>query len=161
MKKTAKKKILRVKQPSRGKLSVRKVTSKSSLVRKPGLEKKAPDPARALALLCADMIQSKRGFDITILNVSKDLQITDYFVICSGHNKKQNQAIAYNFLENQSKLARYGCSKPGYSALHGYDEGQWIVVDLGAVVVHIFSEPLRKYYDLEFLWSFAPKVKRK
>ena len=116
--------------------------------------------ARALALLCADMIESKRGFDITILNVSKELQITDYFVICSGRNNKQNQAIAYTFLENYSKLAPYGCSKPNYNSLHGFKEGQWIVVDLGAVVVHIFTEPLRKYYDLEFLWSFVPKVKR-
>jgi len=123
--------------------------------------KKAPDTARDLALLCADMIEAKRGFDVTILNVSKDLQITDYFVICSGRSNKQNQAIAYNFLENYSKLAPYGCSKPNYTSLHGYKEGQWIVVDLGAVVVHVFTEPLRKYYDLEFLWSAVPKVKRK
>jgi len=115
---------------------------------------------RALALFCADLIEAKRGFDITIINVSKDLQITDYFVICSGKNSKQNQAIAYNFLESYSKLASYGCSKPNYNSMHGYKEGQWIVVDLGAVVVHVFTEPLRKYYDLDFLWSFAPKVKR-
>ncbi|MFH0888550.1 MAG: ribosome silencing factor [Planctomycetota bacterium] len=113
---------------------------------------------RDFALLCADLIEAKRGFDITILNVSKLLQITDYFIICSGKNKKQNQAIADN-LYNNSKLYQYGY-KPEFSSIHGYQEGLWILVDLGRVIVHIFSEPLRKYYDLEFLWASAPRVKK-
>ena len=153
MKKTKKKLPVRTKASAR-KVAVRHVKAAPRV-------KKAPDTARDLALFCADMIEAKRGFDVTILNVSKDLQITDYFVICSGRSNKQNQAIAYTFLDNYSKLARYGCSKPSYNSMQGFREGQWIVVDLGAVVVHIFSEQLRQYYDLEFLWSAAPKVKRK
>ncbi|MEW6026466.1 MAG: ribosome silencing factor [Planctomycetota bacterium] len=125
----------------------------------PSKSRNKSDSGRALALLCADLIKAKRGTDISILNVSKDLQITDYFVICTGKNKKQNQAIAYTFQDNHSKLAKYGCSKPSYNSMQGFEEGQWIVVDLGAVVVHIFSEQLRQYYDLEFLWSSAPRVR--
>ncbi|MBI5779301.1 MAG: ribosome silencing factor [Planctomycetes bacterium] len=151
MKKTLKKKL-----SGKKKSPVRKVAVKAA-----PRKRQISDSARDLALFCADLIEAKRGFDVTILNVSKDLQITDYFVICSGRNKKQNQAIAYTFLDNYSKLAKYGCSKPSYNSMQGFEEGQWIVVDLGAVVVHIFSEQLRQYYDLEFLWSSAPKVKRK
>jgi ribosome-associated protein len=113
--------------------------------------------SRSFALDCANLIEEKKGFDITILNVSKLLQITDYFIICSGKNKKQNQAIANN-LYNNSKFYQYGYN-PGFSAVQGYQEGLWILVDLGRVIVHVFSEPLRKYYDLEFLWASAPRVR--
>jgi len=113
---------------------------------------------RDFALLCADLIEEKRGFDIAILNVSKVLQITDYFIICSGKNKKQNQAIADN-LYNNSNFYQYAYN-PEFSSVQGYQEGLWILVDLGRVIVHIFAEPLRKYYDLEFLWASAPRVKR-
>jgi ribosome-associated protein len=114
--------------------------------------------SRSFALDCAKIIEEKKGFDISILNVSKLLQITDYFIICSGKNKKQNQAIADN-LYNNPKLYQYGYN-PGFSSIQGYQEGLWILVDLGHVIVHVFSEPLRKYYDLEFLWASAPRVKR-
>lgn len=157
MKKTQKKRTVKKSQPGRKKtVRVRKTPVRIRQVR----ARRPADSARSLALFCADLLKSKRAHDISIINVSKQIQITDYFVICSGSNKKQNQALAYNFIDNAAKLAQFGCSKPGYSSLQGYDEGQWIVVDLGAVVVHIFAEQLRKYYDLDFLWASAPKVRR-
>ncbi|MFH1231379.1 MAG: ribosome silencing factor [Planctomycetota bacterium] len=125
---------------------------------KTNLIKEKNKSVRTFALDCADLIEEKKGFDIAILNVSKLLQITDYFIICSGKNRKQNQAIADN-LYNNSKFYKYGYN-PGFSSIQGYQEGLWILVDLGRVIVHIFSEPLRKYYDLEFLWASAPRVKK-
>jgi ribosome-associated protein len=142
--------------------------TKKTLARKPkpALTKpaKAKTPvranaeSRALALACAKLIEEKRGADIVILDVSKLLQITDYFIICTGQNKKQNQAIADN-LSNNSKLSAYG-HKPEFSSIQGYEEGLWVLVDLGRVVAHIFVEPLRRHYDLEFLWAAAPKIRR-
>jgi ribosome-associated protein len=106
--------------------------------------------SRALALFCADLIKEKKGLDIVILNVKKQLQITDYFVICSARNRKQSQAIAQHI---NSALRKNPCSG------QGYEQGSWIVLDLVEVIVHIFLEPLRRHYDLEFLWSNVPRVR--
>jgi len=114
--------------------------------------------SRALALVCADLIEEKRGADVVILNVAKFIQIADYFIICTGKNKKQNQAIADNIFNN-SKLYKVGYNA-SFTSIQGYEEGLWVLVDLGRVVVHIFIEQLRKHYDLEFLWAAAPKIKR-
>lgn len=134
---------------------------RSTRLAKAGRSKIYPDDnkdSRSFALACAKLIEEKRGVAITILNVAKRIQITDYFIICTGKNKKQNQAIADNLFNNKG-LYKFGYN-PSFSSIQGYEEGLWVLVDLGRVVVHIFVEPLRKHYDLEFLWAAAPRVKR-
>ncbi|MFH1226496.1 MAG: ribosome silencing factor [Planctomycetota bacterium] len=112
---------------------------------------KALDDTRTFAVRCARLASAKKADDISVLNMAKtSLGITDYFVICSGNNKKQNQAIADTLL---SKL------KSQILGVEGYEQGNWIVVDLNSVVVHIFHESLRRFYDLEFLWSDVPRVR--
>ena len=112
---------------------------------------KTVDNTRTFAIGCARLASAKKADDISVLNMIKtSLGITDYFVICSGNNKKQNQAIADQFLSNLKGLIL---------GIEGYEQGNWIVVDLGSVVVHIFHESLRKFYDLEFLWSDVPRVR--
>lgn len=71
-------------------------------------------------------------------------------MICSVKNKKQAQAIAQEMIEKY-KLKLYG--------LEGYEEGTWILLDFGDVVVHLFQEQLREFYNLEFLWSHASRVR--
>jgi ribosome-associated protein len=112
---------------------------------------KSSNGSRAFVIKCARLAASKKAADITALNMAKtSLGITDYFVICSGNNQKQNQAIADQFLMNL---------KGRVLGIEGYEQGNWIVVDLANVVIHIFHESLRRFYDLEFLWSDAPRVR--
>ncbi len=77
---------------------------------------------------------------------------TDYFVICSGANHRQVQAIAN---EIQEKLAAAG-ERP--TNVEGLDNAEWVLMDYGDLVVHVFSEQARAYYDLDRLWRTAKEV---
>jgi ribosome-associated protein len=103
------------------------------------------------ALKCAELAFDKKAFDIRALDISRVSSIADYLVIISGNSDKQNQAIADNI--------RIGLKKYGkIQDIEGLSDGKWIVMDYGDVLVHIFHEPLRGYYDLDGLWSIAPEL---
>jgi len=116
--------------------------------------KKAVD-SRSLeaAIECARIADARRGEDIVVLHIEEKILVTDYFVLVSASNKRQIQAIA---LETKDYLSK----KAGYRTIHveGYEEAGWVLIDCGPVVVHVFREDLRSYYDLEMLWGDAPKV---
>jgi ribosome-associated protein len=78
--------------------------------------------------------------------------ITDYFLICSGGSERQVRAIAdaIDAASGPSGIASLG--------IEGYREGRWILMDYGDVIVHVFSQDTREYYDLERLWANAPKL---
>jgi len=96
--------------------------------------------------------KEKKGADIKVLEVGQVTLIADYFVIISGLSKRQVQAITDFILEKMT-----GAS---LSPMHraGYDEGLWVLLDYGDVVVHIFQPEERKFYNLERLWGHAPQV---
>ncbi|RII26136.1 MAG: ribosome silencing factor [Geobacter sp.] len=103
------------------------------------------------ALKCAALAFDKKAFDIRALDISKVSSIADYLVIASGNSDKQNQAIADSI---RSGLKKFG----KVNDIEGLSEGKWIVMDYGDVLVHIFHEPLRHYYDLDGLWKLAPEL---
>lgn len=103
------------------------------------------------ALKCAELAYDKKAFDIHALDISRVSSIADYLVIISGASDKQNQAIADSI---RTGLKKYGKVRD----IEGESEGKWIVMDYGDVLVHIFHEPLRRYYDLDGLWSMAPEL---
>jgi ribosome-associated protein len=87
-----------------------------------------------------------------IYNLSTVSTITDYFLITSGSNERQVQAIC----DEISKQARdSGFNKP---TIEGYDEGRWALVDFGNVIVHVFHDAIREFYRLEELWGHAPRL---
>ena len=97
--------------------------------------------------------QDKKAEQVTILELEKDSgAFTDYFVVCSGTNPRQVQAIADAVDERLEAL--------GIRVTHkeGYKQAEWILLDYVDFVVHIFSETARHYYDLERLWKSATKV---
>ncbi len=104
------------------------------------------------AQLCADAADSKKAFDIQILDLRRLTYITDYFVICSGSNTTQVSAIA-DWIGHI--LAQAG-EHPSH--VEGGAESSWVLMDFGDVVVHIFDEQTRLYYSLEKLWSDAPRI---
>lgn len=103
------------------------------------------------ALKCAELAYDKKAFDIHALDISKVSSIADYLVIISGASDKQNQAIADGI---RTGLKKYGKVRD----IEGESEGKWIVMDYGDVLVHIFHDTLRRYYDLDGLWSKAPDL---
>jgi len=95
----------------------------------------------------------KKAEEITILELEKGSgAFTDYFVVCSGTNPRQIQAIADEVEERLEKT--------GLRATHieGYKQAEWVLLDYVDFVVHVFSEKARKYYDLERLWKSARRM---
>lgn len=111
--------------------------------------------ARDIAVICARIADEKKAEDIVILDIRKLTFITDYFVIATGFNKRQMQAIA-DEIEKRMKQEGVRCL-----GREGYNEAVWILLDYGEVVVHIFDEEARRTYDLEMLWGDAPRPRWK
>jgi ribosome-associated protein len=98
--------------------------------------------------------QEKKAEDISILELEKDSgAFTDYFVVCSGTNPRQIQAISD---EVEDRLKKAGM-RPAH--VEGYKQAEWILIDYVDFVVHIFTEKARRYYDLERLWKSAKKLR--
>jgi ribosome-associated protein len=97
--------------------------------------------------------QDKKAEEITILELEKGSgAFTDYFVVCSGTNPRQVQAIADEVELRLKKAGQY----PAHT--EGYKQAEWILLDYVDFVVHVFSENARKFYDLERLWKSARKM---
>jgi ribosome-associated protein len=101
----------------------------------------------AVKMVC-EAIEEKKGSDIVVLDISKISSFTDYFVICSGFNPRQNQAICDAIRE---RLKKEDHSMPGH--IEGYRDPDWILLDYLDYVVHIFSPEARQFYKLERLWN--------
>ena len=111
----------------------------------------APE-SRETALLCVRFALEKKAYDLVVLDVRGLTSLADYFVVCTGRSDTQVQAITQGIEEN---LARQGV-RP--LSVEGFTRGQWVVVDYGDVVIHVFYEPVREFYDLDRLWARAPRV---
>ncbi len=101
---------------------------------------------------CAKAALEKNAENIRILDLRHISSFADHFVICSARSNRQVQAIC----DNIEKTAKEQKIRP--LSMDGYSEGRWVVVDIGDVVVHVFLDELRDYYDLETLWSDAKRV---
>ncbi len=106
---------------------------------------------RERAIRCAELACDKKAFNIHALDISGLSSIADYLVIVSGHSDRQVQTIAESI---RTGLKKYG----KVIDIEGEAEGRWIVMDYGDVLVHVFHEPVRRYYDLDGLWRMAPEV---
>lgn len=97
--------------------------------------------------------QEKKAGDLSILELDKSAGgFTDYFVICSGSNPRQIQAISD---EVEQRLSREGL-QPAH--VEGYKQAEWVLLDYVDFVVHVFSEKAREFYDLERLWKSAKRL---
>lgn len=108
--------------------------------------------AKEKALKIAEILHDKKAQDIKILELKDLTIITDYFVICSAESITQVKALA-EYLQETEELA--GCKLYG---IEGFSYAHWILMDYGDVIVHIFLEETRRYYDLERLWLDAPRI---
>lgn len=109
--------------------------------------------ARTKALWFARLAVDFKALDLVVLDVTGLSSFSDFFVICSGKSSRQVQGIADNI---QESLRKEGIRPLG---IEGHREGQWVLMDYGDVIVHVFYEPVRLLYDLESLWSEARRVR--
>lgn len=87
-----------------------------------------------------------------MLDLRDVTSFADYFVLCSGTNARQIQAIADEIHLQLKKLGEYP------SSMEGYENAEWVLIDYGDYLIHVFSEKSRVYYDLERLWRDAKRV---
>ncbi len=110
-----------------------------------------PETMKKAAVAALEDIKAN---DIVVLNVKKLTSMADYMIIASGESSRQVKALARNVAD---KLREAGAEVVG---IEGEDTGEWVLVDLGHVIVHVMHPTVREYYNLEELWT-APKAVRK
>jgi ribosome-associated protein len=112
-----------------------------------------PDPYPDQSLnLFIQAASGKKATDLVILDVRKLSSIADVFIICSGRSNRQVAAIAEHI---QVELKKHGITP---LSVEGKKEGHWVLLDYGYVIIHVFYEPVRTFYDLEGLWIDAKRI---
>ncbi len=104
------------------------------------------------ALLCLNIILERKAVDPVLFEVGSLTSIADYFLVASGNSNRQVQAISQHVLR---RMREEGFRPYG---VEGEQEGHWVLMDYGDIVIHIFYHPVRELYDLEGLWIEAPRV---
>ena len=102
--------------------------------------------AREMAKLAVSMLEDRKASDVKVINIEKISSLADYFIIASGSNRNQVQAMADNVEE---ALEKEGI-RP--KSIEGYQTANWILMDYGDIVLHLFDEENRLFYDIERIW---------
>lgn len=107
---------------------------------------------KEFAVLAVEALEDKKGEDISIIDISEVSVIADYFIIAGGNNKSQIQALSDAVDE---KLGRAGLP---LKQIEGYNNANWILLDFGDIIVHIFDKENRLFYDLERIWRDGKRI---
>lgn len=108
--------------------------------------------ALGISRICAAAADDKKASDIVIIDIAKLTSFADYFVICSAPSERQVQAIVRNVEDELRKHDIRALS------VEGLQTSSWVLLDLGDVIFHCFTDSAREYYDLEGCWIDAPRV---
>lgn len=108
--------------------------------------------ALELSMLCAQIAADNRARDILVLDLRSVSSIVDFFVVATVAARRQGNAIAIEIDQEMKKRKEY---KLG---IEGIEEGSWVLMDYGDFVVHLFTEEMRKYYEIEGVWGDAPRL---
>jgi ribosome-associated protein len=111
------------------------------------------DDVRRWAVIAARASDAKQGRDVLVLDVGAVLVIAEYFVITSGGNARQVRTIAE---EVEKQIAEAGGPRP--KRIEGLQDLRWVLMDYGDLVVHVFLQETRDFYELERLWGDVPRV---
>jgi ribosome-associated protein len=109
----------------------------------------APDTVQRVRAAVA-AAEDRKALDLKVLHLQQVSDFTDYFLLCSGSSERQVQAIADAVQERLREIR----VRPLH--VEGYNRAQWVLIDYGDLVVHVFQEEPRRYYALERLWGDAP-----
>ena len=104
------------------------------------------------AILAMDTISDRKAVDPVLFEVGGMTSIADYFIVASGNSSRQVQSISQHLTR---KMRDEKCRTIG---VEGEQEGQWVLLDFGDLVIHLFYQPVREQFDLEGLWIEAPRI---
>ncbi len=107
------------------------------------------------ALLVADWLYEKQGEDIVIMNVTGLSSVTDMTIVVSARGAKHAKALAEHLLDKAAE------KKVEFLSMEGHKTGEWVLVDLNDVLIHVFQSDLRDFYNIEGMWSEAPRIEFK
>ncbi len=110
--------------------------------------------AKEMARIAVEALEDKKANDVRIIDIEKISTIADYFIIAGGTNRNQVQAMSD---EVEEKLGRAG-TVPKH--IEGYASANWILMDYGDIVIHIFDEENRLFYDLERIWRDGKSIEK-
>ena len=110
------------------------------------------DESLLLAKRIVEACEEVKGNEVVVLDVASVADFADYFIVASGRSDRQVQGITNRVIEELAKLGIRPLS------VEGYEEGQWVLIDCGDVVAHVFYEPVRSTYDIESLWMRARRL---
>lgn len=113
------------------------------------------DRSKNMAKLAIESLEDKKAEEIRVLDISEVSVIADLFIIAGGSNKNQVQALCDNVTE---KLGRAGFPE---NHIEGYETANWILIDFGDIIVHIFDKENRTLYDLERIWRDGKTIDSK
>lgn len=108
--------------------------------------------SKEMTKLAINALEDKKAEDIRIIDISKVSVLADYFIIASGSNRSQVQALSDNVEETLAKEGHF------VKQVEGYDSANWILLDFGDVIVHVFDNENRLFYDLERIWRDGKTV---
>lgn len=129
------------------------ITIANKLKERPVMSKtNTKEDALNIAKEIVKALDEKKAEDIKTLDISNVSVMADYFIIASGNNRNQLQAICDNVIEKLHKTGH------DLKQVEGYDTANWILMDYGDVIVHIFDKENRLFYDLERIWSDGKEV---
>ena len=110
------------------------------------------DTSKQMAKVAVEALKEKKGYDVKVIDISEISILADYFIIANGSNANQVQAMVDNVEEQMYKA---GFDDP---KVEGYHNAYWILLDYNDVVLHIFNEESRSFYNLERLWRDGKEV---
>lgn len=110
--------------------------------------------SKKMALMAVDALEDRKGEDVRVIDISEISTLADYFIIAGGTNVNQVQAMADNV---QEVLGRAGHMTKN---VEGYEAGNWILLDFGDIIVHVFDNENRLFYDLERIWRDGKSITR-
>ena len=107
---------------------------------------------KEMALLAVQALEDKKAEDVCVIDISEVSIVADYFIIAGGNNKSQIQALSDTVEEKLGKA--------GYplKQIEGYQNANWVLLDFGDIIIHIFDRENRLFYDLERIWQDGKKV---
>ncbi len=108
--------------------------------------------SKDLCKMAISALEDKKAEDVSVIDISEVSVLADYFLIASGSNRSQIQALCDNVEET---LGRAGTP---VKQIEGYDSANWILMDFGDIIVHIFDKENRLFYDLERIWRDGKKI---
>lgn len=112
------------------------------------------DTAKKMALAAIEALEDKKALEIKVIDISEVSSIADYFIITNGTNRNQVQALSDHVEE---KLGRMGFER---RPIEGYEQANWILLDFKDVIIHIFDQASRDFYDLERIWRDGKEISK-